>query len=84
MPGPSLFSIAVIGLLAGVLARALVGGRRSLFASLLIGLAGAVLGAVAAGALGLPVDSLVGLSAAALAGSAALLSLVALATRRPR
>jgi len=84
MQGPSLFSIVVIGLLAGVLARALIGGRRSLFASLLAGVGGAVVGTVAAGWLGLPVDSLAALSAAALAGSAALLSLMALMPRRRR
>lgn len=82
MPGPSLFSIVVIGLLAGALSRRLVGGRQSTFASLLAGVAGAALGAAVAGGLGLPVDNLAAFALAAFAGAAALLSLLALIPRR--
>ncbi|MFY8140862.1 MAG: GlsB/YeaQ/YmgE family stress response membrane protein [Caulobacter sp.] len=64
----------MIGLLAGVLARALMGGRRSLFASLCLGLAGALVGRAVAGLLGLGLDSLPAFSLAALAGATALLA----------
>jgi uncharacterized membrane protein YeaQ/YmgE (transglycosylase-associated protein family) len=74
MSGSGLFAVAVIGLLAGVLARALVGGRRSLFASLCLGLAGALVGSAVAGLLGLGLDSLPAFSLAALAGATALLA----------
>jgi uncharacterized membrane protein YeaQ/YmgE (transglycosylase-associated protein family) len=83
MPGPGLFSLAVVGLLAGALARGLVGRRLSTFATLLTGLAGALAGAVAAEALGLAASgSLPALAVAALAGSTLLLSLFALLVRR--
>lgn len=74
MSGPGLFAVAVIGLLAGVLARALIGGRRSVFACLGLGLAGALVGCSVAGLLGLDLDSLPAFSLAALAGAAALLA----------
>lgn len=82
MPAPSLFSVVVIGLLAGVAARALVGGRRSLFASLMAGLLGAVLGTGVADLFDLPMNGLIPLAAASLAGAAALLSMTALILRR--
>lgn len=74
MSGSGLFAVAVIGLLAGVLARALMGGRRSLFASLCLGLAGALVGSAVAGLLGLGLESLPAFSLAALAGATALLA----------
>ena len=83
MPGPTLFSLAVVGLLAGVLARGLVGRRLSLFASLLTGVAGALAGALAAEALGLPAVSSLGvLTVCALAGATLLLSVFTLVARR--
>jgi uncharacterized membrane protein YeaQ/YmgE (transglycosylase-associated protein family) len=74
MSGSGLFAVAVIGLLAGVLTRALMGGRRSRFASLCLGLAGALVGSAVAGLLGLGLDSLPAFSLAALAGATALLA----------
>jgi uncharacterized membrane protein YeaQ/YmgE (transglycosylase-associated protein family) len=82
MPDKSLFALAVTGLLAGVLARALVGRRQSLFASLGFGLLGALGGAAAAGLLGLPTDSPPTFLIAALAGATLLLSIYALVVRR--
>ena len=74
MSGSGLFAVAVIGLLAGVLTRALMGGRRSMFASLCLGLAGALVGSAVAGLLELGLDSLPAFSLAALAGATALLA----------
>jgi len=82
MSGPGLFAVAVIGLLAGVLARALKGGRRSMFASLCLGLAGALVGSAVAGLLGLDLDSLPAFSVAALTGATALLAAGGLMPRR--
>ena len=82
MSGPGLFAAVVIGLLAGVLARALLGGRRSMFACLGIGVAGAVLGASAAGLLGLEVSGLAAFALAALTGATALLTVVGLMPKR--
>ncbi|MES2035608.1 MAG: GlsB/YeaQ/YmgE family stress response membrane protein [Pseudomonadota bacterium] len=82
MTSSSLFLVAVVGLLAGALARGVVGWRGSRFASLVVGLAGAVLGATAASALGLSLNGLPAFVAAALAGAAALLSMMTLVQRR--
>ena len=82
MPAPSLFSVVVIGLLAGVAARGLVGGRRSMFASLMTGVLGAVLGLAVADRFDLPMNGILPLAAASLAGAAALLSMTALILRR--
>lgn len=82
MSGPGLFAAVVIGLLAGVLARALLGGRRSMFACLGIGLAGAVTGASAAGLLGLDLAGLAPFALAALTGATALLTVVGLMPKR--
>jgi uncharacterized membrane protein YeaQ/YmgE (transglycosylase-associated protein family) len=82
MSGPGLFVVVVIGLLAGVLARRLVAGRRSLSASLGLGLAGAVLGAVAAGVLGLDIESPTAFALAALTGAVTLLALLGLIPKR--
>lgn len=82
MPGSSLFSVAVIGLLAGALSRRLVGGRQSLFASLGLGLAGALLGTLAASLLGLPLTGLAGVAAAALAGAVTLVAIAGLIPKR--
>ena len=72
-----------VGLLAGVLARGLVGARLSLFASLLTGVAGALAGTLAAEGLGLPAaSSLAVLALAALAGATLLLSIFTLVLRR--
>jgi|GEM_PF-7045646 len=82
MPAPSLFSVVVIGLLAGVAARRLVGGRRSLFGSLVAGVLGAMLGTTVAGLFDLPMTGLLAVAMAALAGAAALLSAAELVFRR--
>jgi len=82
MAPPSLFVVVVVGLVAGMLARGLVGRPASSFASLIAGLSGAVLGAGVASALGLPLNGIAALAAAALAGAAALLSVVSLVRRR--
>lgn len=82
MSGPGLFAVVVIGMLAGVLARALLGGRRSTFACLGLGLAGAVTGASAAGLLGLEVGGLAAFALAALTGATALLTVVGLMPKR--
>ncbi len=82
MSGPGLYAAVVIGLLAGVLARALLGGPRSLFACLGTGLAGALIGSSVAGLLGLAVNGLAAFSATALAGATALLALGGLLPKR--
>lgn len=82
MSGPGLFSIAVIGLLAGAVAHGVVGRRRSLFVSLLVGLGGALAGVLVGGGLGLAIAGLPAFAAAALAGSVTLLALVALLPKR--
>ncbi len=82
MSGPGLFAVVVIGLLAGVLARALLGGRLSVFACLGLGLTGALAGSSAAGLLGLDVSGLAAFVAAALAGATALLALIRLMPKR--
>lgn len=82
MSGPGLFAAVVIGLMAGVLARALIGGRRSMFACLAVGLAGAVTGASVAGLLGLDVAAPAPFALTALAGATALLTLVGMMPKR--
>lgn len=82
MPGYSLFFLVLVGLLAGVTARAVVGRRQSLFASLLTGLAGAAAGGGLAALLGLPLDHPAAFAAAAVGGAVLVLSLVALVFRR--
>lgn len=82
MSEPGLFAAVVIGLLAGVLARALLGGRRSMFACLAVGLAGAVIGSSAAGLLGLEMDSLAAFTLTALTGATALLTVIGLMPKR--
>ncbi len=82
MPAPSLFSVAVIGLLAGLAARWIVGRRQSPFASLTVGVLGAVLGTAVGEMLGLPVTTLPALALASVAGAAAVLSLTVLIRRR--
>jgi uncharacterized membrane protein YeaQ/YmgE (transglycosylase-associated protein family) len=82
MSGPGLFAAVVIGLLAGVLSRALLGGRRSMFACLWTGQAGALIGVSAAGLLGLDVGGLAAFALAALAGATALLAVVGLMPKR--
>lgn len=82
MSGPGLFAAVVIGLLAGVLARVLIGGGRSMFACLGIGLAGAVAGTSVAGLLGLEVKGLAAVAAAALAGATTLLAVGGLMPKR--
>jgi uncharacterized membrane protein YeaQ/YmgE (transglycosylase-associated protein family) len=82
MSEPGLFAVAVIGLLAGVLARALVGGRRSIFACLGLGLAGALVGSATAGLLGLRVDGAPAVALAALTGATALLAVLGLIPNR--
>jgi len=82
MGTPGLFIIAVIGLLAGALARMLLRGRPSRFASLLAGVVGALLGPPLAALAGYPVEGLAGLVLGALGGAVILLVPVALLTRR--
>jgi uncharacterized membrane protein YeaQ/YmgE (transglycosylase-associated protein family) len=82
MSGPSLFAAVVIGLLAGVLARALIGARHSLFACLGLGLAGVVAGTSVAALLGLNINGFPALSATAAAGATALLALIGLMPKR--
>jgi hypothetical protein len=84
MPSQSLFVIAVVGLLAGIAARWIVGRRGSTFGGLLLGLAGSGAGAAAGVLAGLPVDRLLPFAGAAVCGSTALLALAALASPRRR
>ena len=82
MSGPGLFAAVVIGLLAGVLARALIGARHSLFACLGLGLAGVVAGTSVAALLGLNINGFPALWATAAAGATALLALIGLMPKR--
>lgn len=82
MPPLSLFVIAVIGLLAGVVARWIVGRHGSTFAALGLGVAGALAGVLVGGLLGLRIESLLSFAAAAVCGATTLLALTALAFRR--
>lgn len=82
MGTPGLFIIAVIGLLAGALGRALLLGRPSRFAALAAGVTGAVAGPPVAGALGYPVTALWQIGLAALAGAIILLPVALLLRRR--
>lgn len=82
MPLPSLFGVVLIGLLAGTLARWLLGRRQGVMANLAVGVAGAILGAVIVDWVGLPVAGLVVSFGAALVGAVALLSLLSLLARR--
>jgi len=82
MSGPGLFAAVVIGLLAGVLARALLGGDRSMLACLGLGVAGALAGSSIAGLLGLEVKGAAGLVVTALAGATALLAVGGLMPKR--
>lgn len=82
MSEPGLFAVAVIGLLAGVLARALLGGRLSAFACLGLGLGGALVGSLVAALLGLDVTGPAAFAATALAGATTLLALIGLMPKR--
>jgi len=82
MGTPGLFIVAVIGLLAGALGRAVLLGRPSRFAALLAGVTGAVAGPPAAGAFGYPVTALWQFALAALAGAVLLLPFSLLLRRR--
>ena len=82
MGTPGLFIIAVIGLLAGALGRALLLGRPSRFAGMAAGMAGAMAGPPVAGAFGYPVTALWQIALAALAGAVVLLSFALLPRRR--
>ncbi|MDP2259700.1 MAG: hypothetical protein Q8J89_08300 [Caulobacter sp.] len=82
MSGPGLFAVVVIGLLAGVLARALLGGRRSMFACMGLGLAGALAGSTVANLLDLDVNSLAALAVTTVAGATALLAIGGLTPKR--
>lgn len=81
MPLPSLFGVVLIGLLAGTLARWLLGRRQGAMANLAVGVAGAILGAAVVDWIGLPVAGLVVTFGAALLGALALVSLLSLAHR---
>ena len=82
MSGPGLFAVVVIGLLAGVAARVVIGGRRSMFACLLTGLAGAVLGPAVGTLLGLEIEGVAAFALATLIGATGLLAVGALIPRR--
>lgn len=82
MGTPGLFIIAVIGLFAGAIGRAVLLGRPTRFAALLAGVAGAIAGPPAAGALGYPVTALWQIALAALAGAVVLLPFTLLLRRR--
>lgn len=82
MGTPGLFIVVVIGLLAGAIGRALLGGRPSRFAGFAAGVAGALIGVPAAGAIGWPVTTLWALALAALAGAIVLLVAARLLDRR--
>jgi uncharacterized membrane protein YeaQ/YmgE (transglycosylase-associated protein family) len=85
LDGVGLFDIALIGLFAGVAANLLLGRRCSVFAALLLGLAGAFVGELAAQALDIPhAGSFVGVLIAALIGAALMLGLLSLPRRRPK
>lgn len=81
MPPQSLFVVAVIGLLAGITARWIIGRSGSSFAGLGLGVAGALAGGVAGALLGLPMSNLAAFAAAALCGATALLAVAGLALR---
>lgn len=81
MPLPSLFGVVLIGLIAGTLARWLLGARQSLFVNLAIGVAGAILGAMVTDWLSLPITGLVVMLGAAILGAVALLSVLSLLRR---
>jgi uncharacterized membrane protein YeaQ/YmgE (transglycosylase-associated protein family) len=82
MGTPGLFIVVVIGLLAGAIGRALLGGRPSRFAGFTAGVAGALIGVPAAGALGWPATTLWAMALAALAGAVVLLAAARLLDRR--
>ncbi|HRD27213.1 MAG TPA: hypothetical protein PLO65_02815 [Caulobacter sp.] len=82
MGSPGLFIVVVIGLLAGAIGRALLGGRPSRFAGFSAGVAGAIVGVPAAGALGWPVTTLWALALAALGGAVVFLAAARLLDRR--
>lgn len=82
MSEPGLFAVAVIGLLAGVAARALLGGGRSMFACLGLGLVGALAGSLVADLLGLDVGGFTAFAATTLVGATALLALIGLMSKR--
>lgn len=82
MGTPGLFIVAVTGLLAGAVGRAMLLGRPSRFASLAAGVAGSVAGPPVAALFGHPVTTLWQLGLAALAGALVLLPFTLLLRRR--
>lgn len=82
MGTPGLFIIAVIGLLAGALGRALLRGRPSQFAGLAAGVVGAIAGPPVATAFGYPVIDLWQIALTALAGAVIILPFTLLFRRR--
>lgn len=81
MPLPSLFGVVLIGLIAGTLARWLLGRRQTVFVNLAVGVAGAILGAIVIDWLSLPIAGLLVILGAAVLGSVALLSVLTLIRR---
>lgn len=81
MPLPSLFGVVLIGLIAGTLARWLLGARQGLFVNLSVGVAGAIIAAMVTDWLALPVSGLLVISIAAVLGAVALLSVLTLVRR---
>lgn len=82
MGTPGLFIIAVIGLLAGALGRALLLGRPSRFAGMAAGMTGAIAGPPMAEAFGYPVTTLWQIALAALAGALVVLPFLLILRRR--
>lgn len=82
MGTPGLFIIAVVGLLAGALGRALLLGRPSRFAGMTAGMAGAMAGPALAEAFGYPATALWQIALVAVAGAIVLLGAARLLDRR--
>ena len=82
MGTPGLFIVAVIGLLAGAVGRAVLFGRPSRFAGMAAGFVGAVIGPQVATGFGYPVETLWAAALAALAGAVVLLGATTLLSRR--
>ncbi|MDP1631576.1 MAG: hypothetical protein Q8L66_09175 [Caulobacter sp.] len=82
MMTPGLFIVAVIGLLAGAVARRMSPGQPSRFAALIAGCGGGVLGIAGSHAIGLPIQGAGPLILAAVVGAVILLGLRALIVRR--
>lgn len=81
MHGIGLLGMVLVGLAAGWIAQRAVGRRLPLFASLVLGVAGAMLGGALAEALGIRLAGATGGLVAATAGAVLILALYAIARR---